>query len=299
MKKTLSLILAMLMLVSVFTVTSFAALAPEVTEITSTFEGISITWAESADATTYLVYRDGVCIGTTVECTFVDTAVEQNKTYIYTIGAQNKDGAFEMSDVSFDATYVRPGCTHETVEYVVDYAATVFKPGLQHKHCTVCGYNGEGEVIPQLVPESPVINYLSNGVNGIKIAWNAVDGAVSYNVYRRTAGSSKWEGPFVVKGESYEDTTAKSGVYYKYAVRALNAAGLSAYNGGKVIKRVATPGNLYAGNTAGGIFVKWGKVENATAYRVYLTVWLQVMKPGHTSKQLLITTILISMLKQV
>lgn len=272
MKKTLSLILAMLMLVSVFTVTSFAALAPEVTEITSTFEGISITWEKSADATTYLVYRDGICIGTTVECNFVDTAVVENQTYNYSIGAQSKDGTLEKSESTFDATYVRPGCAHETFEYVVDYAATVFKPGLQHKHCTICGYNDKGEVIAQLVPESPVIFYLSNGVNGVKVEWNAVDGATAYNVYRRTAGSSKWEGPFVVENSYFEDTTAKSGVYYKYAVRAVNAAGLSPYNGGKVIKRVATPGNLYAGNTAGGIFVKWGKVENATAYRVYRKV---------------------------
>lgn len=269
MKKTLSFVLAMLMLVSVFTVTSFAALAPEITEITSTFEGVSISWEKSAEATTYLVYRDGKCIGTTVECNFVDTSVVANQKYIYTIGAQNKDGKIEMSDVEFDVTYVRPYCAHTNYEYVVDYPATVFKPGVQHKHCTDCGFNADSEAIKQLVCETPVINYLSNGVNGVKLAWNAVDGATAYYVYRRTAGSSKWEGPYVVKGESYEDTTAKSGVYYKYAVRALNEAGLSPYNGGKVIKRVATPMNLYAGNTAGGIFVKWGKVENATAYRVY------------------------------
>lgn len=272
MKKTLSLVLAMLMLFSVFTVTSFAALAPEITQVTSTFEGVSISWEKSDAATTYLVYRDGVCIGTTVECSFVDTSVAENQKYVYSIGAQAEDGTFEKSDVEFDITYVRPYCAHANYEYVVDYPATVFKAGSQHKHCKDCGFDAESEAIKQLVPETPVITYLSNGINGVKIEWTVSDGATAYNVYRRAGGSSKWEGPYVVKTNSYEDTTAKSGVYYKYAVRALNDAGLSPYNGGKVIKRVATPQNLYAGNTAGGIFVKWGVVENATAYRVYRKV---------------------------
>ena len=272
MKKTLSFVLAMLMLVSVFAVSSSAALAPEITGITSTFEGVSIKWDASADATTYIVYRDGNAIATTIECEFVDTSVVADQKYVYSVGAQSKDGTLEKSDVEFDVTYVRPYCKHENCEIIVDYPATVFKAGVQHKKCKDCGLDLNAEVIKQLVPETPVINYLSNGINGVKLAWNSTDGVTEYYVYRRAGGSTKWEGPFKTKATSYEDTTAKSGVYYKYAVRALNAAGLSPYNGGKVIKRVATPQNLYAGNTAGGIFVKWATVEGATAYRVYRKV---------------------------
>lgn len=272
MKKTLSFVLAMLMLVSVFTVTSFAALAPEITEITSTFDGVSISWDKSTDATAYVVYRDGIVIGTTVECNFIDTNVEENAKYIYSVGAQAADGSYEKSDVEFDVVYIRPYCAHTDYEYVVDYPATVFKAGLKHKHCKTCGFDLPGEVIKQLVTETPVINYLSNGINGVKIAWNAVDGATAYYVYRRAGGSTKWEGPYIVKNESYEDTTAKSGVYYKYAVRALNAAGLSPYNGGKVIKRVATPENITVANGTNAIAVKWNAVQNATSYRVYRKV---------------------------
>lgn len=269
MKKTLSFVLAMLMLLSVFTVTSFAALAPEVTEITSTFEGVSISWDKSADATTYLVYRDGVCIGTTVECTFVDTSVVDNQKYVYSIAAQAKDGTFEKSDVEFDVTYVRPYCAHSNYEYVIDYPATVFKAGAKHKHCKDCGLDLASEVIKQLVPASPVIKSVSNTVNGLKVTWNLVDGATAYRVYRRAGGETKYTLLGLVKGSSYQDTTVKSGKTYKYVIRAVNAAGTSKYIGGKALRYVATPGGLAAKNTAGGIRFTWNAVENATGYRVY------------------------------
>ncbi len=272
MKKTLSLILAMLMLFSVFTVSSFAALAPEISEITSTFEGVSISWDKSADATTYLVYRDGICIGTTVECTFVDTAVTENKTYVYTVGAQAKDGTTEISSASFDVTYIRPYCAHSNYEYVVDYPATVFKAGLKHKHCKDCGKNEAGEAIPQLVPESPVIKSVSNSTKGLKVTWNLVDGATAYRVYRRAGGESSYKRIATVKGASYEDTTVSSGKTYKYVIRAVNAGGLSKYIGGKARRFVATPSDLAAKNTTAGIRFTWAPVENATGYRVYRKV---------------------------
>ena len=81
MKKTLSLFLAMLMLLSVFVVSSFAATAPEVSQITSTFKGIEITWDATADAAAYIIYRDGVVIGTTTDCVYVDANVVEGKNY--------------------------------------------------------------------------------------------------------------------------------------------------------------------------------------------------------------------------
>ena len=174
-----------------------------------------------------------------------------------------------QTEIGFDITYIRPYCAHENCTEIIDYPATVFEAGLKHKRCNDCGLDLAGQVIKQLVPTTPVINYLSNGVDGIKVSWNLVDGASAYYLYRRAGGSSKWVGPFKVKGNSYEDTTVESGVYYKYAVRAVNSAGLSPYNGGKVIKRVDTPEYLSVSNTEGGIYFKWNSVKNATSYRVY------------------------------
>lgn len=271
MKKTLSLVLAMLMLLSVFTVTSVAAKAPEMSEITSTFDGVVLTWESVGKGTTYLVYRDDVCIGTTVDCKFVDVNVENNTTYNYSVAAQAKDGSYASAESVFDYTYVRPHCDHEGAEYIIDIPATVYQDGAKHKYCKICGFTGRSKPIKQLVPEAPVINLLSNRVEGVTIAWNIVDGATCYHLYRRTAGKTTWEGPIILKNPEYVDKTASSGTFYKYAVRAINAAGASEYIGGKVIKRVATPKNLYAGNTVGGIFFRWNPVKNATHYNVYRT----------------------------
>lgn len=269
MKKTLSLFLAALMLFSIFAVSTFAATAPEVTQVTSTFKGVEITWTASADSSTYIIYRNGVVIGTTVDCKYVDETVEAGSTYTYTVAAQAKDESFAPGTDEFEVTYIVPYCEHSDYEYVVDYPATVFNAGLKHKKCNTCGVDLEGEAIKQLVPESPVINYLSNGVKGVKVAWNEVDGATLYRVYRRAGGETTYTLLKDTKGTSFEDTTAKSGIYYKYVIRAKNAAGWSKYIGGNVIRRVGTPMNLTAANTLGGIYVKWNAVENATSYRVY------------------------------
>lgn len=269
MKKTLSLFLAVLMLFSVLAVSAFAATAPEVTQVTSTYKGVEIIWTASADSSTYIIYRNGVVIGTTVDCKFLDENVEENSTYTYTVAAQAKDESFAPGTDEFEITYIVPNCDHGDYEYVIDYPATVFNAGLKHKKCKTCGADLKGEAIKQLVPESPVINYLSNGIDGVKVAWNEVDGATIYRVFRRAGGETSYTLLKETKGTSFEDTTAQSGIYYKYVVRAKNAAGWSKYIGGKVIRRVDTPMNLTATNTSGGIYVKWNAVENATTYRVY------------------------------
>lgn len=269
MKKVLSLVLAMLMVLSVFAVTSFAAATPEISQIVSTFKGAVITWAPVEDAVAYIVYRDGDVIGTTVECQFTDTDVVDGQTYFYRLASQDKNSELsEMTDV-FEVVYSMPYCDHADKKLVIDYKATVFAPGSSHYHCDTCGYDSAPSVIKQLVPASPVINYLSNGINGLKVAWNQVDGATSYLLYRRAGGESEFKLLGELKGTSYEDKAVKSGVYYKYVVRAKNAAGLSKYIGGKVLRYVATPTNIVPANTEGGIYVKWNAVANATSYRVY------------------------------
>ncbi len=268
MKKTLSLFLAMLMLLSVFVVSSFAATAPEVSQITSTFKGVEITWDATEDAAAYIIYRVGAVIGTTTECIYVDANVEEGKNYIYKIAVQANDHSVaESSD--YEVSFSRPYCAHSDYTYVIDYPATVFKAGLKHKHCNVCGLDLDGEAIKQLVPASPVINYLSNGIDGVKVAWNKVDGATTYRVFRRAGGETSYTKLADIKGTSYEDKTAKSGIYYKYVIRAKNDAGWSPYIGGNVIRRVGTPMNIVPANTLGGIYVKWNAVANATSYRVY------------------------------
>ncbi len=268
MKKALSIILAVLTMLSVCSLTVFAAEAPVVSGVTCSFEGVELTWQESKDAAAYLVYRDGVCIATTKECKYTDRNVAENTTYKYSVNVYDKNEVFTEGAV-YDITYIRPYCAHASAAYVIDYPATVYKPGLKHKHCSECGVDMAAEVIPQLVPTTPVINVLSNRTNAIGIRWNVVDGADAYNVYRRAAGEKYYTKIATIKTNTYYDKTVKSGVYYKYTIKALNEAGLSAYVNGKVICRAAAPTKLSVANTAGGIRFSWNAVEGASAYRVY------------------------------
>ncbi len=82
---------------------------------------------------------------------------------------------------------------------------------------------------------APHLTGIANTSNGIKVNWDAVNGADSYRVYRRAAGQS-WVYVTTVTGTSYVDTAATASGYYRYTVRAVDGS-LSAYEAGLVIKK--------------------------------------------------------------
>lgn len=78
--------------------------------------------------------------------------------------------------------------------------------------------------------------------NGIKVSWDKVSGATSYTVYRSeynasTKKWSSWKNLGSQKTTSYTDKTTKSGVIYKYTVRAVNGSSKSAYKASGSVKR--------------------------------------------------------------
>ncbi len=82
---------------------------------------------------------------------------------------------------------------------------------------------------------APHLTGIANTSNGVKVNWNAVNGADSYRVYRRAAGQS-WVYVTTVTGTSYVDTAATASGYYRYTVRAVDGS-FSAYESGLVIKK--------------------------------------------------------------
>lgn len=279
MKKTLSLILSMLMLLSVFSVTAFAAEAPALKALKCTFDGIEITWSAAKDAANYVVYRsegiDGeeAVIAATTATKYVDKNVEEGVAYTYKVTAQATDGSFTTPDtaVSRSIVYVKPYCAHANAKWEIVQEASVYNSGSKTKVCPVCKTVLETKVIPQLVPQTPVIKGICNRTNGVVFNWTVVDGATSYNVYRRAEGG-KWVLLATISGTRYVDSKAVSGVSYSYTVRARNAAGLSAYDPGKTIRYVAAPTNIKASNGLYGVYVAWNSVKAATSYRVYTKV---------------------------
>ncbi len=168
------------------------------------------------------------------------------------------------------------GAAHVASDWIIDKNATVNSTGLKHKECTVCGIKLQTAVIPQLKPATPKLSSVANTPTGVKFTWGKVTGADSYAVYRRTynASTKTWSGwaniAKGVKTNSYLDTTAKTGTYYIYTVRAGNEAGYSGYNAtGLKIYFLSTPTLASVTNSSAGVTVKWGKVTGATSYVVY------------------------------
>ena len=114
---------------------------------------------------------------------------------------------------------------------------------------------------------TPEINSLKNGANGIVIKWDAISGADSYRVYRKTAKTS-WKRLAQGKNASYTDKTAKNGEKYYYTVRAIDNNVLSQYYGGKSVVALNAPTLSIANNTK-SIKVSWSKIDNADGYYVY------------------------------
>ncbi len=272
MKKTLSIVLAVLTLLSVFGVTGFAVETPVVAEFVCDYDGIDISWETVKGAISYIIYRDGVHLDTVKDCSYTDKNVEIGVSYSYVIKAQDEDFNVIAECTAQEIAYITKPCKHKGAQVVVDYRATVYAPGKQHKHCNVCGADFETKEIKQLAPASTVLTKAANSSKGISLKWKVVDGADSYRIYRKEVNGEYSVIKIITNGaSSYTDKTAKSGVKYKYVVRAVNEAGLSAYTSksAKFVTRVATPVNLTAANKNTGIQFKWEAVEGAGSYRVY------------------------------
>lgn len=277
MKKVLCLLLSLLMIVSVFSVTSLAVDIVAFDEVECTFDGVEISWNAVKDAANYILYRadgeDGadIVITTTTETEYFDDDVVEGEIYTYKIVVQGNDGTF--TDIDFAdfcvICYEKPYCAHSKTEWEIIQPATVYGVGVQNNVCTECGEILETKDVPQLVPEAPATRSLYNTVKGVAFTWEAVDGVDFYRVYRRSAGETKWDLLTITTKTGFTDVTAEHNKYYKYAVRAENAGGLSPYIGGRLIKFVAAPTDLVAANTLGGIYVKWAKLEKVDTYRVY------------------------------
>lgn len=147
--------------------------------------------------------------------------------------------------------------------------ASVFGEGCRYKECTECGEILESKTLPQLKCATPKLSKAVNVSNGVKFTWNKVKGGDTYVVLRKQ-GNGKWvQLAKGIKTNSYIDKSAKSGVVYKYTVKAQNEAGLSGYNTtGIAIKRLTNPQKVTLTNENGGICIKWNKVTGAAGYNI-------------------------------
>lgn len=112
----------------------------------------------------------------------------------------------------------------------------------------------------------PKLKGLSVDKGKITIAWNKVNGASSYNVYRSDNGGTL-KLLDTTNSTSYVDSKVKSGTTYSYSVTAVMNE-IETKKTSTTYTYLATPSKITASSITRGIKVTWGKVSGATGYEV-------------------------------
>ena len=205
-------------------------LAPTLTSVTNTNNGVTVKWNKLNNATEYRVYRRGAgqtawtYLGTTKNLQFLDTGVKNygGNYYRYTVRAM-----FGKTYGSFDTN---------------------------------------GLVILRLT--APAITRVKNDANGVKVEFNAVKGATGYYVYQKT-GKSSWVRVGTTTKTSFVDMNVKAGASYTYTVKAYKGSYMSDYVATTTpLIYVPAPAVNTPINTSNGIKITWQEVPMAETYYV-------------------------------
>ena len=181
---------------------SIKFLATPTVKVANAANGVKITWNKVTGAKSYIVYRSVYSGGKWSGWTRVKTGA---------------------TGTSYTDTTVKSGAT---VRYTVKAINGNFTSYIKASNTT--------KFLAQ-----PTVK-VAKTTNGIKASWGKSAGATGYIVYRRTYSNGKWSGWTKIKTTtalSFNDTTAKKGVYYQYTVRAYSGNYKSTYKNSSSIKR--------------------------------------------------------------
>ncbi len=207
---------------------------PKLTSAQNTTKGIKVKWNKVSTATNYNIYR------------------KKKGTNYWAHIATVKNSQIEYIDTK--------ASNNQTYYYTVR----------AFDNNSVSGYDANGVSAKRVSP--PKISSVKNTSSGVKVSWKKVSGATSYRVYRKN-GKNDWKllKELSSSNLSYTDKSAKSGVKYSYAVRAVNKPGTSSYEK-KSIEYLKKPVIKSAESTRSGITIKYSKSTGADKYRIYRRV---------------------------
>lgn len=167
---------------------------PVMSPLSSTVNGVKVSWGKVPGATMYRVYRkvDGgkwTKVKDTASTSITDTKAVSGTKYTYTVRCISEDG------LTFRSSFDKVGLS---IHYIA----------------------------------APVISKVSKTTTGIKVTWGAVPGATAYRVYRKVPGGS-WTKVKDCITTSFNDTNVVAGQEYIYTVRCVDLVtrqATSAYN---------------------------------------------------------------------
>ena len=266
LKKSLSFVLTVIMLLSVFTVapvTAFAATTDNTENVGKVFNygekningtlkiGQKKTYTYLANNSTagWLAKKETPSYSGDVGCFYVD--VDQTDYYEYKLtfnGLRPGTATYTIEEYGYDNIFNR------YYNYYTNYTITVTNSSTTANLST------------------PSISSFVSVDSGVKITWGAVSGASKYRVFYK--GSNGWVRMGDTSSTSFVDTDVRSGGTYTYTVRCVNASGsafTSSYNstGWKYTYNMATPKITGFSSTSSGVKITWDKVTNASKYRVF------------------------------
>ncbi|MBE6751064.1 MAG: hypothetical protein E7556_00895 [Ruminococcaceae bacterium] len=169
--------------------------------------------------------------------------------------------------------WINLGTTKETAKSFTDKTV---KSGKQYKY-TLRAVNGK---VKSTYKSSDALMYLAepvlkikNEANAITGSWTQVKGAKGYSIYRSELKDGKWTkwvnlGTAKETAKTFTDKTVKSGVTYKYTVKAINGKYKSSFVSTSKLVFLSLP-TVKVANNATGVKVTWNKITGAESYIVY------------------------------
>ena len=212
--------------------------APTV-NVANASNGIKVTWTTVANAEGYTVY----------------SSTYNTKTKKWS--SWKNRGNADSSRTSWTDKNVKSGTSYK-------YTVRAFVNGFRSD------YNKSGAKTIFLT--QPTVKF-QNTATGIKVTWSKTAGAKNYTVYRAEYVNGKWSGWKNVGTCGNDvfgciDKGVKSGVKYRYTVRAVNGSYKSSYVTPSGLMFLTQP-TVKVAKASNGIKVSWGKVNSATSYIVY------------------------------
>ena len=135
-------------------------------------------------------------------------------------------------------------------------------------YATTFSFAGDIEDVIPVAPENFVAVNSSTGVN---ISWSSVEDTAGYKI-SRCENNGEYKEIANIRGyaeTSYTDTTAQSGIEYKYIIKAYNAFNEGELSEECAIVYLAQPTLTKVSSAYGGIELAWNKSQGAEGYTVY------------------------------